>query len=433
MTLAPRLLPLALAACACEPLDQGVPLDDPIFPTGLALAGDRLLVVSSDFELAAGEGAVLSADLAAVRERVDDEGAQQVVEGAYTSGVVVPSFGDRIVVVPGGDRAYVSTRRTNVVVALDVAADGTLSCPDENTVIDEVGDGAPRCGQASSGIQLAAPDPFDIVLLDVEGEGEERRVEGAITLQSSRSIVFFSDDASRPQARRLQVDGTLDLAEAIGGIRSAVLRPEVAGTDPVLIAAADLSRDLELTGAVLLVLEPGDETSVEDFDVTAATGSLALRDILLVPGDDGEDDALIAVLRAPDALARFEIDDVGGVPELRLVGVEPTCFGPPGLARARVPIDGETVDRVLVTCHDGDTIEAVDPLTLLSTDAVRFFGRGPYDVVVDESRVADGGDVDVYVSFHLDGSIGALRFVNGRLEPTGRIGAADPRPEDGRE
>lgn len=466
--LAPLLLASAVfAPGACVQEEPGTPLDRPLFPTGMAVARERLLVVSSDFNLAVREGALLAADLQAVRAATAADGANDIASGTYVDAVVLPPFGDRPVVTSGGERVYVPTGGVNRVVVLDIAADGTLSCPETPTEEDnrvrarEV----QRCGESTSAMQLPANDPFDVLITNETPPVDDRladpnnplpllRVDGIITMKSSPSVFFFSDDSRRDGgqgADRLQVTSSIELPEIFGGLQSAVLRPAKNGTDAVVIAAAGLSRDLGLFGARLVLFSPeagafgGDgagESELKAFDVTLATGSLSMRDLVLVPGDDDDSDALVVILRNPDALARFEIDDVGGLPDLRLSAVATTCEGPTSLARATLTgaaapatATGD-VERVLVTCHDGNVVDAVDPFTLRTTDAVRFEGRGPYDVVVHQapSPSPDGeGDLEVYVSFFLDGSVGTMRFADGRLQPTGRIGAADPRPEDGRE
>jgi hypothetical protein len=467
---------LCLASAAfggCPPADPGVPLDELVFFTGMAVAGDRLLVVSSDFDLSQDEGALLAADLAAVRAATEPSGPDDVVQDAYVEAAVLPSFGDRPVVTSGGERVYVPTRAENRVVALDIAEDGTLSCPETEPVDDKDRKERPRpvaeCGHGTSAMQLPVNDPYDVLLLQETPPFDERfadpdaplpllRVDGLIATQSSPFLFFFSDDVrrdGRDGADRLQVTSSIELPEIFGGVRGAALRPAQNGSDTVVIAAADLSRELDLFGARLIVFAPdsgafGDdgagEGELKSFDVTLVTGSFSMRDVVLVPGDaasgedDDQDDALVVILRDPDAIARFAIDDVGGLPDLRLTAVASTCKSPTSLARATLrgpsaPASGD-VERVLVACHDGNVVEAIDPHTLRTTDAVRFAGRGPYDVVVHEAPAAEGettGPLDVYVSFFLDGSVGAMRFVDGKLEATGRIGVADERPEDGRE
>ena len=427
---------LAAASAAlvggCVPDDGGLPLDQPLFPTGLAVAADRLLVVSSDFDLANNQGALLAAELAVVRAAVAPAGAAEVVPGvdAYKAAAVLPPLGDRPVLTSGGERVYVPTRSTNRVVVLDIGADGALSCGD---VVEK--NGAPLCGESKNALQLTANDPFDTVILQETSEGGALvRVDAMQTLLSSPEALFFSDDTRRAGSLRVQLDDTKNLGAAIGGVRSAVLRPAVAGSDAVVIAAADLSREASLIGARLLLFAPLATSDIRSFDVTLATGSLSMRDILLVPGQNGENDALIAVLRDPDALARFEIEEAGAVPDVRMSALTPTCRAPQSLALATLPSLAGTVDRVLVTCREGDVVQAVDPLTLRTTDAVRFLGRGPYDVAVNGAV----DPVEVYVSFFLDNSIGVLRFLadeggEAHLVADGRIGKAVPRPEDGRE
>jgi DNA-binding beta-propeller fold protein YncE len=424
------------ALAACLPQETGVPLDRPLFPTGLALANDHLLVVSSDFDLAKNEGALLAADLATVRAQLPPAGVDLVTD-AFGAGVVLPPLGDRPVVTAGGERAYVATRGSNRVVVLDVAADGTITCGTTETVGEgAAAAGAPRCGGNANALQLAADDPFDTVLLGEtrDADGVLLRVDAMATLLSSRDVVFFSDDTTRAGAERVQIDRSLDLGEQIGGVRSAVLRPAAFGSDAVVIAAVELARDIDLVGARIVLFQPTADTDLRSFDVTLATGSLGLRDVLLVTGADGDNDALLAALRSPDALARFEIDEAGALPSVRLVGLSSTCREPQALARATVPTAAGAVFRVLLTCHEGDVIEVIDPLTLRTTDAVRFAGRGPYDVVVNDAV----DPVEVYVSFFLDGSIGVLRFLVGddgepHLTLDGRLGEALPRLEDGRE
>jgi hypothetical protein len=283
---------------------------------------------------------------------------------------------------------------------------------------------------------LNEPDPFDVLILDErrDADGDLVRVDGLITLLSSSKVVFFSDDRGRADAAQMQTNGVLDIGELTGGVRSAVLRPEVAGTAPVVVAATELSQDAGFAGAELLTFQPTTNSSILRFDVSAETGALGMRDIVLVPGEDGAADALIAVLRFPDALARFEIDDDGTIPSLRLSGLASTCKAPTNLAYAPlVGAGGLDADRVLLTCQDENVIQAIDPWTLLPTDALRFDGRAPYDVVVN--LAAD--PVEAYVSFFLDDSVGVLRFddVGGarKLVFAGRIGRQTEEPEDGRE
>lgn len=412
-----------VGAGACLPPEATVPLDRPVYPTGLALANDHLIVVSSDFDLAFDEGAVLAADLGKVREAASSSEDEFVVEKAYAGAVVMPPFGDRPAVTSGGERAYVPTRGSNIVAVVDIGADGAVTCGD-----------AENCGASPFALQLSKSDPFDVLILDEQRDGADlTRVTGLVTFISSNEAVFFTDDPRRSGAERVQIGRTIQLGANLAGVRSAVVRPATNGSGELVLAAADLDPDVGPAGAVLLAFDPN--VADPDFarvDVSAQTGAFSMRDVLLVPGDDGENDALIAVLRGPDGLARFEIDDDGRLPALRLSEVASTCRSPTSLALAHLPTADGDVDRVILTCQDSDTVELLDPYSLEPTDAIRFEGRAPYDVVVDTSDATPRA----YVSFFLDDSIGVLDLEKDGAPGAvfrGRIGRQSAAPEDGRE
>jgi hypothetical protein len=415
----PALFTLAVALAACPTKPDVVPLDGPVFPTGMALHpdGTRLVVVSSDYDLRFEEGALLVADLGVVRAGLAADGAGAIVEDAYMpgAGVRVPAIADKPVFTADGSRLYVPSRRTNVVMSLDFNPDTGLSC------------GPSACGEPPRVLQLPANDPFTILL--TAGPNRNGRVDGLVTLESSQFVFFFRDDPAREGAARMQITSTLDLGDAVGGVRSAVLRPPRGGSDAHVIAGIELSRARNFLGASIAAFVPSADARLHPTDVTALTGSLALRDMLLVPGDDGPDDALVVALRAPDALARFEIDDDAGFPRLRLSALSPTCRTPLALALATVGTPAGGASRVLVTCPAGNTVVSVDPVSLQTKDAVRFFGRTPYDVVVNGE--------EAFVTFFDDNSVGVFSLVDAEgfpaLEVRGRIGTPAPRPEDGRE
>lgn len=417
---------VALAVMSCVPPSSGVPLDRPVYPTGLAVhpGGERLVVVSSAFDLAYDDGALLLADLAAVRAGLAATTAEDrrdaVVEGAYVKAARLPPFGDRPTLTSGGERLLVSTRGNNLVSSADLDADGGFSCSSTDD------DGTPRCGTSPQALQVPESDPFDVLVLDEATEdGVLTRVDGLVTLLSSPTVYFFHDDRERSGASAMQQTGTLMLGEAVHGVRSAALRTRNGVTH--VVAAVDTA-SLVSAGALLVLFEPRVDAVPTAYDVTTAMGAAALRDLLVVPGAGAEPDAVIVATRAPDAVARFEIDDLPGGPALRLAGVAESCAMPTGLALST----HGGVARVLLTCQLGGTIEALDPRTLAVTDVVRFAGRNPYDVAVNPVQP------EAFVSFFLDDTIGVLSLVDSdgatpRMTLQGRIGTPTPKPEDGRE
>lgn len=429
----PHVAVLALAAAAlslaagagCTPPDPGVPLDRPVYPTGLAVHpdGDRLVVVSSDFDKAYDDGALLLADLTAVRAGLAEDASEDrrdaVVEGAYVEAARMPPFGDRPVFTSGGERLLLSTRKTNLVSSVDVDVDAGFSCGHTDD------DGTPRCGKSPLALQVPETDAFDVLVLDevVEG-GELTRVGGVVTQLSSSMVHFFRDDRAREGAAEMQLTGSLDLGDAVRGVRSAALRTRD-GVKHVVVAVETTT--VTASAALLVLFEPAVDAALFTVDVTEAMGAQSLKDVLVVPGVGAEPDAVIVATRMPDAVARFQIDDLPSGPSLQLTAVAETCAMPTGLALDQM----DNVTRVLLTCQVGGAILALDPWTLAVTDAVRFAGRNPYDVVVNPVLP------EAYVSFFLDDTIGVLSLVDAtgvpRMSLRGRIGTPTAKPEDGRE
>ncbi|HEY4223757.1 MAG TPA: hypothetical protein VGO62_20510 [Myxococcota bacterium] len=426
---------LGVLGAGCLPTQGTIALDHPEFPTGVAVTADgaHLIVVSSDFELAVDDGALLSADLAPARAATPSAAHPiPVVASDYKSSVIIAPLGDRPVLSPNGDRVYVPTRGDNVIAAVDVQADGSLSCGSSAT--------PQRCGVSPAALQLPENDPFTVRMLGEDANNT--RVTGFTTLLSSSVITFFSDDKSRAGAARMRIDTQVDLGTDVAGVRSAVLHHDPTGAaEPTVIAGADLSALESLIGARMYLFRQDAPANFFTFDVTGTTGALSMRDMVLVPGSDGlEEDAMITILQPVastlsgaccDAIARFEIRDSSSLPELHLSGLQSTCKSPEQLSYMK------QIDRVLLTCRDDDTIEALDPRTLIPTDVLRFAGRGPYGLATFEGPAAAAGGAPVeeaYVSFFEDNSVGLLSFdANQKLTMKARIGAQSEKPEDGRE
>lgn len=404
--------------------DRAPPVDRAVFPAGLAISpdGTRLAVVSSNFDFTFDYGAVLLADLPALESRL--VGADVVVEDPYIAAAFVPTFGDRPVFSSDGGHLLLTSRDTNLVHELVVDSAG-LSCG-----VAEVG--AEVCDQSPHALGLAQNDPFDVAIVE---EGPDA-IRAFVTHQSGREGSFVLVTPSRTGADRLRLEaGTVDFGETAFGVRGVVVRPATDTRPARLFATVERRTNTVAIGAELVSFDlprpgrAGDVVPVR-LDLEPVTGSRSARDVVIV--NDGEGGvALIVALRIPDALARFRVD-ARGVPTL--TSLTDTCQTPISLAVARIPVSVPTADsvveRVLVTCQEGQAVQALDPLTLQVTDAVRFFGRGPYDVVV----TPDG--TRAFVSFFLDNSIGAFSLGDGtvaRLTPIGRLGKPLPRPEDGRE
>jgi hypothetical protein len=408
--------PLGLLSCTGQ-LGKPPPLDRPVFPMGMALSpdGERLAVISSNFNFAFDVGAVLLADLGAVRDRLT--GPDVVINDAFSSGVFIPTFGDRPVFDATGEHLFVTSRAENLLHELLVDDSGVISCG-----------GAEVCRQAPHALALVGNDPFDIVLLDqgVDDNGAVV-VRGLVTHQSAREASIFTLNAASSGNDRLRIESApVDFGEGAFGVRAAVMRPgdDAVGRPARIFATVERRDGTAIVGVDLVSFEvpaagrAADVTFVRQ-DLESLLGTRTTRDIAVV------DDAIVVALRFPDALARFVVDPATG--DMTLTALKDTCLEPTSLA-----LTGAAAGNlVLVTCQDNHSVELIDPITLESRDALRFYGREPYDIVVDAARQ------QAFVSFFLDNSIGAISLVDDDglpgLHAIGRLGQPLPPPEDGRE
>ncbi len=422
------------AACSGS-VKNPVPLDRPVFPVGLALSenGDRLLVGSSNFDFAYDSGAVLLADVAAIRDDLvagADETA--VVASPWRAGVRTPEFADRLTFTADGASALFTTRDGNLLHTVEVD-DDSVSCGEIDV-----------CNSGTHVLQLSGNDPFDITLLDDDGVV----ARGLVSHLIDPSLELFQLDRNAAN-QHLVVEHVIDLTLdniTTTGVRSTVMLPAAPGRDDVVFAAVERKESSVLVGVDLVrfaVPRVGDNAPpvVVRQDVTTLVGSRTMRDLVLVRDDVTGGDALIGIVQGGtftnglsstgDGLVRFAIDPIDQ--HLTLTTLAPTCRQPVALARADIDVDDDGVvdaSRVLVACHGSNEVVAVDPLTLQMREVSRFFGRGPYDIVVDALHQV------AYVSCFLDNSVGVFRLVDDgevSLTPIGRLGAALPRPEDGRE
>lgn len=422
------------AACSGN-ANNPVPLDGPVFPMGLALSadGNRLLVGSSNFDFAYDSGAVLLADVTTIRDELSASAdPAKVVASPWGAGIRAPEFADRLTFTADGQTALFTTRDGNLLHTIEVG-DNAIACGDVDV-----------CNTGTHVLQLAGNDPFDITLLNDDGVV----ARGLVSHLDDPNMELFQLDRAAAGERIVVehvIDLTLDNATTTG-VRSTVLLPAAAGHDDLIFAAVEREDTGVLVGvdvARIVVPRVGDSTApdVVRQDVTAMVGSRTMRDMVLVHDDVTGGDALIGILQGGtfstggattgDGLVRFAIDPIDQ--HLTLTTIAPTCRQPVALAEAKIDVDDDDVadaSRVLVACHGSNEVASVDPLTLQMREVSRFYGRGPYDVVVDAVHQL------AYVSFFLDNSVGVFQLVTDgevSLTPIGRLGAALPRPEDGRE
>jgi hypothetical protein len=409
------------------------PLTRPLYPTGIALhpTENMLAVVSSNFDLRHASGALLLADLDQVTSDLangnDDGTAISLMP--YVDAAFIPSFGNRPVWSTDGARLVLPVRDDNrlIEVNLDLATTKPrLTCG------DRFDDETPTCDASPYAVTLAGSDPYSVVLYEETPD----RISGVVGLVSSPDLYFFTIRPSLDGFDRIRM-APLSLAGDALGVRGLAVRS--VGNMRTVFATVDRLGTSTRGLSSVVFFDPtranpvsGDTSAVvvRSIDLFDLTGSSSARDLAVTPDGDG----LLVLLRLPDGLLRLDITPTGSTVALELGGLGPTCREPSAIAIARLTgTRFGDVDRAIVTCFGSDAVVGHDPLHLHETDAARFFGDGPFDVVIDARP--DRGPA-AYVSYFLDDSIGVFSLVdeNGdvRLTPKGRIGTARPPREDGR-
>lgn len=402
-----------------------VPDDGPRFPTGVALSpdGDRLVVIGSNFDLAFDSGALFAADVGALREGFTDK--DTVFADPWTGFVAVPSFADKPVFDSTGRHLFMTSKGQNLLHVIDVSDDVTgddaLRCAGE------------VCNQGPDVLQLPQNDPTDVVLLDGTFNGDTlTAIRGLVTHLSSPEVQLFTFRPDRTDDTRLQFESSpITLDGDAFGVRSVGVRRDPDGAAGRIIFGTEdridgVVTDNRLVIAPLPAENRGDQATFSATSITALTGTRSMREFVVLDGDDDDHFVLLATLRVPDGLARFEVDERTNA--VSLTHLTSSCKGPQSMQVTRGP-DGAA--GVVLTCTESQAVQVIDPRTLQVEGSVRFFGRSPYAVAVDDVHQL------AYISFHADNSVGvfALRDAEGApdLRPVGRLGKPLPRPEDGRE
>lgn len=219
---------LALAAaCGSEPKAGAGPLDQIRQPTGMAVHGGRLLVMSSNSDLTYDEAtggalAALAPDPANLGSatlkggvNVHSMGGELAVARAEGPGTAIPDA-EACGTALGASLAVFGTRGSNTLNAVALGANGTLSCDAP----------AARCGIPTSGVGFG--DPFGVTIAC--GGGRKRAYFGYLNAQGGAAWV-----------------GELNLtADALGQF---TVRNVNVGAGPIRGLAYDRDRDrLFLTG-----------------------------------------------------------------------------------------------------------------------------------------------------------------------------------------
>lgn len=418
--------------CAQESTGTPAPTGRPSYPTGLAMhpATGALAVVSSNFDRGYGSGALLLASI----EEIDAElaaldaadPAAAVVTDGYASAAYIPSFGHKPIFSADGRQLLLATRGDNLLIGADVTAGSPprLACD-----ADSAEDTTPDCGQSPSALTISGNDPYSLALTSESDD----QLSGVVGSLRSDRIVFFQAVRQAVPLRLQRIDelvlGDWLTDEDVIGVRAVAVRKAAMGVGTLVFALVERSDNTAEQASVDLIWfspSEGGRARVDVLSLTEQAGSISARDMVI--STDG--DALFVALRTPDAVARVDLF-AGGAFAPHVAAVSSACAEPVSLATGRLTDDdGITHDRVYVTCFADDAVLGFEASALEVTDALRFFGDGPYGIAIDTAHEPPRA----YVSYFLDDSIGIFDLRSDdivQLTPRGRIGQPRPIAERG--
>ncbi|MFT3915705.1 MAG: hypothetical protein QM704_16795 [Anaeromyxobacteraceae bacterium] len=405
----------ALAATACTPVERPPgPLDRFTFPTGLALANDRLLVVSSNYDLTYEDdkgGSVLAVDPSASERQDGTVGGPPRV----TSAVRIPSFGGEVRVAGASacglarDEALVPNRLTGELLRLGFGADGALSCgADCHIPLAGTGEGDPY----SVEVVCRPGKPFAYV-----GWLRSRKGTQCPNGISSTTCAVLSevplDGSDAPATGNVLLNA--------GGVRRVRYEPQTG-----LLFFATTGSDLgwlDLSGGCS-VASSDHPCPTQSIDLSTSVRGLQLRSVGFSSPGLPLRVFVTGKLYDPSLLAAGVEFDVGGV--LLVLGFEPSAFGgynvtvqrtiPIGTDAAEVAVIPRAGQRDLVVVSataDGElwfwddelgTISGVVARTALGTSEV---GAQPYGLAFVD-RKAGALPVRLYVGSFGDGVVSVV-------------------------
>jgi DNA-binding beta-propeller fold protein YncE len=332
--------------------------------------GEYLYVVNSNFEAryrpsAGGTVSVIDADTLEI-----------VTEGTP----FLPSFGGHLALNDDASKAYVTARRGNVVVAYDVAADGSaLACTARNEQGEQVGQTTDpaacsigRVPDTSGGAQLP-PDPFGIAVYSVQRDDQMVDVVNLSHLRGSGNTASRVSTISLP-GRDIS-SASLQTAPLLSG-NAIAQRP---GTQNLYVAGRNTNAVaifqpyINQTGEVEAIVRRGSFVLNNEREVVDARG--------IAFAEDGQ--RLFVVSQRPDALHVVNIvptdPDEGTGTEHQVVVSIPLPNNPSDI-ELHTTLQGRNLAYVASAADESIQVVDVDSLTII--DEI-LLDASPYDIAIE--------------------------------------------------
>jgi DNA-binding beta-propeller fold protein YncE len=390
----PKLV-LLVALAGCLPDTDGIdpPLDQLIFPVGLAVTADdsRLLAVNSNFDLEYNSGTLTAIDISDLHAAIAEETAEVSPDGRYVfiddSALIIESetirvgaFASDLALSPGGERAMIPVRGERAILLIEVgdpAAGAFLDCGQGD---DRRCDSAHR---VESNDRFTLPiEPYEVAALDyVEpSSGGITTLGFATHLAGGEVSLFVVQDG----AAGSQNDG-----ELIGVLGGVIREASGIAVNPVnkQIYVAGRSQDAQVAVLSVYTDSTNGQYSHEPFfrqvshidigaEMYAGTNARGLA---------VADDGAFAYLATRTPAALLELDAATH----ELTDMTTVCTDPSVVELFRH--DGGTTDPAddvtyaFVLCFLTGQVFIVDTKALI-VRAVRSVGSNPHAVAFDRTR-----------------------------------------------
>jgi len=442
---------LSLAALAgCEAVEQEThPRKRPNFPSGLAISGKTLTLLSMNYSLRFTSGGIFTIDLDEVESEIkrleSTPPAQRFISGdvVVTSSAYIEALARQAIIVSGGNPAKTAVlfqNRAEETLQAVQLENGQLKCngqPHTGPVFGQ------DCVNGKGILTLKGREPYTMDTLPLATGATFPRIVMGYLGSDQIDVVELNQDNGYPahvvdSAHLLDLVDRKDLREHVGDqvqrarVRSVKVLAEghngYAG-ETLVFAAVEFKLSIDPTfidaTAARIVWFPVsklldgslDKSDLGEWNITSAINSKGVSDLEVVVENGVA--RLYALLTKPDAIVRADLKTIPKGTTLKsavLRRILETCDHP--LQLNYLP----KAQKLIMGCYDGAaqaSIRLLDPGTLKRTHILSRFGRGLGAFKFDEDRNR------VYVSYGINGTVGVLQLSD--LSPKGHIFPNAPR------
>lgn len=393
------ILVLGLATVGCLPEVSGVdpPMDELIFPVGLAMApSGKLLVANSNFDLKYNAGTLQAMDVSALDEAPGEFGPNQRYFYIDETSLALPeqtirigAFASDLELTPSKKRALIPVRGKRAVLIIDVDRGGkVISCGQgEDRECDEA-HRVESNGDVSLPIEPYEVASFEYVRFDEALGKNEITTFGVTSHLAGGDVSLFvvgqrQEDPDDPTqvVETLNVPWLLRVADdVVSGASGIAANPK---NNEIYVSGR---RDSMRSVSILKLLTDAQNGPTTNNPYFSRTGRIELGESLYSGTDargivvDEKGERAYLVTRSPQALVALDLK-TRQVTDMVSVGAEPSTVA----LLEGVDEQGQRFSYAFVLCFLADKVFVIDT-ALMQLVAVRTTGAGPQAIAFDEER-----------------------------------------------